>query len=232
MKHKLLSLIVLILTGCFAPVDSPPPPTSIFTLPAESFFFTPTISPAIFPPDFLNDIPNYLASVTESSNPDLCRDTRALRLLVDLQTAIQTRDGGLFASLVNPTTGVGVRYIRSGKVITYFDNIKFIFETTYQADWGIGAGSGEPVKGSFQQIVLPSLDLVFDSNPMIACGELKAGGASYTPEWPYSDMGYYSLYFPGTGQYGGLDWETWAVGMVRQEGKPMLAALVHYTWEP
>ena len=200
MKHNFLSFIVLALAACVAPVDPPPPPTSIFTLPAESFFSTPTISPAIPIPVFLNDIPNYLASVPESPDPNPCQDTRALKLLVDLQSAIQTRDGGLFASLVNPTTGGGVRYTRNGKVITYFDNIKFIFETTYQADWGIGAGSGEPVKGSFQEIVLPSLDLVFASNPMIVCGELKIGGASYIPEWPYSDIGYYSLYFPGTGQ--------------------------------
>jgi hypothetical protein len=180
----------------------------------------------------LDAIPAYLTSVPESFTPEFCQDTRALQLLSDLQTAIQTRDGELLASLVSPDTGVGVRFLRGGNVITYFDNIKFIFETTYAADWGLGAGSGEPLKGSFQQIVLPSLEAVFSSNPAVTCNELKTGGATYVPEWPYSGMDYYSVHFPGTDEFSGMDWETWAVGMTREQGKPMLAALVRFAWEP
>jgi hypothetical protein len=45
-------------------------------------------------------------------------------------------------------------------------------------------------------------------------------------------MNYYSVFFPGTEEFSGLDWETWAVGMELIEGRPYLAALVHYVWEP
>jgi hypothetical protein len=228
MRRVFLPLIALILVACFAPVDAPPPPTSIFSATPQLAVPTSTVASATF----ANPTPATFTAVPGNSNTGFCQDAQTLQLLDDLKSAIQSRDGELLASLVNPTSGVGVRFIRSGNVITYFDNIKFIFETTYQADWGLGVGSGEPVKGSFHDIVLPSLDLVFASNPIITCNELKVGGATYVPEWPYSGMDYYSVHYPGTDQYAGMDWETWAVGIVRQEGKPMLAALVHYAWEP
>ena len=246
MKHTLLILLTLTLSACFAPVEALPPPTALITDTPQPAISTPTTIPATSTslPDpataiptqtpapaaemTINDIPLRLTAMPEAFTPDLCTDTRALQLLLTLQT----HDGELLASSVSPATGVGVRYIRSGNVITYFDNIKFIFETTYQADWGFAPGSGEPVKGAFQEIVLPSLEVVFNSNAIVTCNSLKVGGATYTPEWPYEGMDFYSVHFPGTDQYAGMDWETWAVGMVRQEGKPVLAALVRYAWEP
>jgi hypothetical protein len=220
-------LLVWMLTACSVPVDAPPPPTPLFSATPPQTLPNETALPAT-----LNEISAYLTAVPENFNPNLCQDTRALQLLHELQLAIQARNGEALAVLVSPASGVGIRYIRGGNVITYFDNIKFVFETTYQADWGLGAGSGEPVKGAFHEIVLPSLDLVFTSNPIIACNQLLVGGATYIPEWPYTGMDYYSLYFPGTDEFGRMNWETWAVGITRQEGNPMLAALVHYAWEP
>lgn len=241
MNRSFILPLLLILAACTAPIDAPPDPTSIFTAAPQQAVETPGIPPTLAVPTststplpslVLEGIPAYLTSVPENFNPDLCRDTRALGLLHDLQSAIQNKDGKLLASLVSPNTGVGVRFLRDGNVITYFDNVKFVFETAYEADWGLGAGSGLPVKGSFQDIVLPSLEVVFASNPIITCNDLKTGGATYIPEWPYQGMDYYSVHFPGTDEFGGLNWETWAVGMLRQEGKPMLAALVRYAWEP
>ncbi|MBL8062892.1 MAG: hypothetical protein JNK32_07735 [Anaerolineales bacterium] len=240
MKRILLILLTLTLSACAPPVDEPPPPTAaLLSATPQPASTSPSAIPATLQPAAgfpvevsLNDIPAVLTSVPENFTQNICQDTRPLQLIRSLQTAIQTRDGELLASLVDPASGVGVRFIRSGNVITYFENIKFIFETTYQADWGLSAGSGEPIKGSFQEIVLPSLEAVLSSNPLVTCNSLKVGGTTYIPEWPYSGMDYYSVHFPGTDQYAGLDWETWGIGLTRQEGKPTLAALVHYNWEP
>ena len=226
MKRTFFSLLlVLTLTACFAPVDALPAPTAIASDTPQMAIPSPTILPA-------TAIPAVDTPTPQVATSGFCQDARNLQLITDLRTAIQNRDGELLAALVNPTTGVGVRFIRNGNVITYFDNIKFIFETTYAADWGLAAGSGEPVKGSFQEIVLPSLDRAFTATAVITCNELQVGGATYTPEWPYADMDFYSVHMPGTDQYAGMDWETWAVGLVQQDGNPMLAALVHYAWEP
>jgi len=225
MKHLFLPLLVLTLTGCFAPVDAPPPPTPLFSATPQPVVSSPTVLPA-------TSAPVVATATSQASSTSFCQDPRNLQLIADLRTAIQNRDGELLASLINPTTGVGVRFIRDGNVITYFDNIKFIFETTYAADWGLAAGSGEPVKGSFHDIVLPSLDRTFTANAVTICNELKVGGATYIPEWPYAGMDFYSVHFPGTDQYAGMDWETWAVGIIQQDGNPKLAALVHFAWEP
>lgn len=241
-----LILFIFFLSACAPPVDAPPDPTSVFTsapgqAPATETLISPTVTatvelstsaPTALPTFALDEIPAYLTSVPESFNPDYCKDTRPLQLLGDLKTAIQTRDGDLLASLVNPDAGVGVRYIRDGNVITYFDNVKFIFETTYEADWGLAPGSGEPVKGSFQQIVLPSLEKVLLSHPAVICDQLILGGATYAADFPYDGMNFYSIHFPGTDEFGGMDWETWAVGMFSNQGKPMLAALIRFAWEP
>lgn len=246
MRYMLLSILILTLAACAIPVDAPPDPTQIVVVPTEQTVptlivapptltvasATPVVAPSLPSEISLNDVPALLASMPESANSNLCQDTRGLQLLLDLQKVIQTRDGSLFALLVNPASGMGVRYIRDGNIITYFDNIKFIFETTYAADWGLAAGSGMPVQGSFQEIVLPSLERVFSSNPLVTCNQLKTGGATYNPTFPYSDMDYYSIHFPGSEQYGYLDWETWVVGVVQQDDKPMLAALIRFAWEP
>lgn len=239
MERKLFLAFVFILSACVVPVDAPPDPTAI--LPDASQSASPTLIPASATPAAtpalpaeiaLGDIPALLAAIPEQTDGNLCQDTRALQLIVDLQTAIQTRDGELLSSLINPSSGVGVVYIRNGNPITYFENIQFIFETTYEADWGLGAGSGAPVVGSFHEVVLPSLDKVFSENSYITCNQIVTGGATYTPEFPYGTMDFYSVHFPGTERNGYLDWETWLLGMVRQESHPALAALVHFMWEP
>lgn len=228
MKKIFLLLSLLAFTACSVPVDAPPPPTAL-----PSFTAQPTLTSAVSvsPIPAATDTPAIVP--TSLTSADLCADTRSSDVIEFLRTAVQAKDGALLASLVSPAVGMDVIFIRNGNVINYdIEHAKFVFETTFQAEWGPGAGSGEPVIGAFQEIILPSLQLVFTPTAVITCNELKTGGATYIPEWPYPGMDFYSVHFPGTEQYAGMDWETWAVGMVRQEGKPVIAAMVHYEWEP
>lgn len=231
LKFYLLNLIILTLTSCSIPVDVAPPPTA---LPSDTPQPTLIASPTFTPIPVLTQPASPTPTVpVPTLTPSFCDDPRGRELITSFSTAVASKDGPLLSSLVSPAIGMDVRYYRDGKVVNYdVEHAKFVFETTFQTDWGLSFGSGEPTLGSFQEIILPALQSVFTSNVVIVCNQLKVGGATYQPIWPYPNMDYFSVHFPGTDQYGGLDWQTWAVGMDNVEGKPYLAALVHYVWEP
>ena len=232
LKAYLLSLTILTLTSCSIPVDVTPPPTALPTAtPQPTLIVSPTFTPipALTQPPTPTQMQLPAATVALS----FCDDPRERELITTFKTSIASKDGPLLAALVSPSSGMDVRFYRDGNAVNYdVEHAKFVFETTFQADWGLSFGSGEPTLGSFQEIILPSLKQVFTSNAVIVCNQLKVGGATYQPLWPYAGMNYYSVHFPGTDQYGGLDWQTWAVGMDNITGKPYLAALVHFVWEP
>lgn len=230
-KMLLLTFVILTFTACSVPVDQPPLPT---VLPSD------TPQPALIVPATFTPIPlltQVATSIPTSLAPSVslpfCDDPHMRELISSFSKAIATKDGALLSSLVSPSKGMDVRFYRDGKVINYdTEHAKFVFETTFQANWGLSFGSGEATLGSFQQIILPSLQKVFTSNAVLVCDQIKVGGATYQALWPYEGMNYYSVHFPGTDVNGGLDWETWAMGMDNVNGKPFIAALMHFVWEP
>ncbi len=215
MKYKILFLTLWMLAACSLPGNQPPPAAPITDTPQVAATSTVTFAPIpTLPPAF-------------------CNDSRGTDLITSLAGAFTSKDGVLLSSLVSPARGMDVLFFRDGKVVNYdVEHAKLIFETTFQADWGPSFGSGEPTLGSFQEIVLPSLQVVFTPSAELICNSLKVGGATYIPEWPYPYLDYYSVHFAGTDQFGGLDWQTWAVGIDNMDGKFYVAALVHYVWEP
>ena len=234
MKFKtfLTALAMLTLIGCSVPVDTAPPPTPLITATPQPIL-TSTINPTSTP---VLSIPTESASTTTqtpNSPTPFCDDPRGRDLIDSFRRAIESKDGALLASLVSPAVGMDVRFYRDGNIVNYdAKHAKFVFETTFQADWGLSFGSGEPTLGSFQEIILPSLQVVFTPTAELVCNQIKVGGATYQALWPYPGMNYYSVHFPGTDPYSGMDWQTWAVGMDIITGKPYLASLVHFVWEP
>lgn len=230
LKYNLHILILLTLASCSLPVDAAPSPTA---LPTDTPQPTLIVPPTFTPIPLLTQVATSPPTSAPGTVIPFCSDQRAGELIASFSRAIANKDGALLASLVSPATGMDVRFYRDGNVVNYdVEHAKFVFETTFQADWGISYGSGASTLGSFQEIILPSLQNVFTSNASLKCNQIETGGVTYQPLWPYGGMNYYSVHFPGTDQYGGLDWETWVVGMEMSSGKPMLAALVHFVWEP
>jgi hypothetical protein len=153
-------------------------------------------------------------------------------LIDSLKTAVHNSDGPLLAALVSPSSGMDVRYLRYGTVVNYDqDHAKFLFETTFEVDWGAEPGSGAEKTGSFHDVIVPDMAKVFDQSYTLHCNELKYGGASYDVSWPY-DKGFYSVHFPGTAANGNMDWRTWVVGIEYVDGKPFIYALEQFFWEP
>jgi hypothetical protein len=169
-----------------------------------------------------------------AQNPDFCSDPAVSTLLASFKTAMLASDGASLASLVSPSHGVDVRFFRYVDPVNYDqDHAEFVFETTYVINWGPQPGSGEDLKGSFQDVIVPSLqDVLGAASTTYVCNQIQTGGASYLVEWPYPNFNFYSIFFPGTDEYGGLDWETWLTGIEYEAGRPYLSALIHTEWEP
>jgi len=124
-----------------------------------------------------------------------------------------------------------VAFFRDGTVITYDQNhAKFLFETTYQVDWGAEPGSGAAKRGSFHDVVVPKLKESFNQPYTLHCNELSHGGATYELKWPYQGE-FYSVYYPGTEASGNMDWHNWVMGIEYANGKPYVYALMQFFWE-
>ncbi len=246
-KHKftlLVALLSLLMTGCTLSLYSNPAP-----LPTPTVLIVPTFTPQ--PPTPSPIVPtavpvtpnqptaisptntNQPLPVTQASPADFCADAQAKALINNLKSALQTSNGDLLASLVSPVHGMDVRLYRDGRVVPYDQtHAKFLFETTFEVDWGVSPGSGQHTIGSFHEVILPALLDVFSKNYTLGCNQVLVGGTTYQASWPYSGINFYSVYFPGTSANGNLDWHTWLIGIHYVNGKPYLYALINFQWEP
>ncbi|HET9907911.1 MAG TPA: hypothetical protein VFQ23_14765 [Anaerolineales bacterium] len=242
MKSRLSTIALLasmlLLTACGSPA---PVATSTLaqlatavTLPPTNGTLIPTATPPLSLPTSISStvIPTLTLSVPTSAASDLCADPQVLALIDSLKTAALNSDGPLLSSLVSPQRGLDVARFRDGTVINYRpDQAKFLFETTFEANWGPAPGSGLEEIGSFHDVVVPELVKAFNQPYTLHCNELKHGGATYEVSWPY-EGGFYSVHFPGTEVNGFMDWHTWAVGIEHVNNKPYLYALIPFFWEP
>ncbi len=226
-------LLIVVLTACSSPTTAIPtlsPFATAFSAPdsgTSAFIVTATPSvlgaPGMITPS---------AQTPASSTADICNDPQAVALIDSLKSATLTSDGVILSSLVSPARGMDVALFRDGTVINYDqEHAKFLFETTFEANWGAEPGSGADKVGSFHEVVVPELVKIFNQSFTLHCNEIPHGGATYSIEWPY-DGSYYSIYYPGTDTNGNLDWHTWVVGIDDENGKPYIYALRQFFWEP
>jgi SH3 domain-containing protein len=164
-----------------------------------------------------------------------CADSAVTTLIQNLKTSVTTDDGVLLASLVSPIHGMTLQVIRDGTRVTYdAEHARWVYDSTYQVSWGAAAGSGQDVVGSFQQVVQPKLVDVLTASFNTVCEQIQLGGATYVVAWPpeLANIPFDSLYQPGTDAYGGLDWQTWLLGVEYVSGRPYVFSLSYYAWEP
>lgn len=226
----------LLLAACASP--SPATPTLAQSATATQLQTSGTLIPTATPPLSLptgiasTAIPTLTLSVASPVASDICADSQVTALIDSLKTAILNSDGPLLSSLVSPERGLDAARFRDGNVINYRpDQAKFLFETTFEVNWGPAPGSGIDEVGSFHDVVVPGMVRVFNQPYTLHCNELKHGGATYEVSWPY-EGDFYSVHFPGTETNGFMDWHTWAVGIEYVNNKPYLYALIPYFWEP
>ena len=224
----LLGLVsVVVVTACASPATQAPATPTFLALPTSTLFIgtPPTPAQAVGTP-----LPG--TTVAYPNPATICGDPQVTALIESFKKAILTSDGLLLSTLVSPARGMDVAFFRDGTVITYKpEHAKFLFETTFEVDWGTEPGNGAVKRGSFHDVVVPELTRTFNQPYTLHCNELKHGGATYELEWPYQNE-FYSIHFPGTAANGNLDWQTWVMGIEYVSGKPYVYALIQFFWEP
>lgn len=225
MKMFLVLVFSFLLAGCRISGSASPTPSQ----PAPNFQDIISTATAAAVPTSVFATPT--ATPLPSAARAVCTDPAVAVLLDSLKAAMLNADGALLSSLVSPN-GMEVRYFRNGTAITYSPyQAGFLFETTYEANWGAEPGSGLEKTGSFHDVIVPTLIKVFNQPYTLHCNEIRHGGATYEVKWPYN-KDFYSIYFAGTEQYGYMDWNTWIVGVEYKDNKPYIYAMMQFFWEP
>ena len=164
-----------------------------------------------------------------------CADPAVNDLLNRLQTAIATEDAALLGELVHPTRGLRLRLNWwNEEIIVREDGITDLFRDRRRdaVNWGTDEGSGQTIRGTFSDVMLPFLTRDLLSATQWACDELLYGptaGLITLPEG-YEAVHFYSAHRPAPADQE-FDWGTWAVGVERWEGRYYISYLVHYRYE-
>jgi hypothetical protein len=164
-----------------------------------------------------------------------CADPAVGDLLTRLQTAIADEDAKLLEELVHPTRGLRLRLNWwNEEVVVTEEEIGDLFKDRQRdaVNWGTNEGSGQTIRGTFSEVMLPFLAKDLLGATQWACDELLYGptaGLITLPEG-YEAVHFYSAHRPAPA-LSEFDWGTWAVGVERWQGRYYISYLVHYRWE-
>ena len=165
-----------------------------------------------------------------------CADARVNTLLTNFGNAIKTSNGGTVYSLVSPAHGMAVRLWRNGNVVVFDQShAQWIFDSTFEHDWGAAPGSGLDTVGAIHVVVLPKWLDVLNAVPgyTLSCNVSQTGGASYDTSWPliYANVNFYSIYKPGPAG-NELSWRTLLIGVEYLQDQPYIFSVTQMDWEP
>ncbi|WP_376791765.1 SH3 domain-containing protein [Thermoflexus sp.] len=176
---------------------------------------------------------NAMFLTQEVSPQAFCADPQGAALLDRLESAIRERNGQALAALISPIHGLRIHVNRlSDPVLIRPDQAVTLFTDETPIHWGVHPASAMEIVGPFRQAVLPDLLDVIDRPHERQCG-LLVPPVTYQPAWPeaYRAFNFYSLHRPGT-PGNELDWRTWVVGVAYVDGRPYVAVLMQFFWEP
>ncbi len=176
---------------------------------------------------------NAMFLTQEISMQAFCADPQVSALLDRLEAAIRERNGSALAVLISPIHGLRIHVSRiSDPVVIRPEQAATLFTDETPVHWGVHPASATEIVGSFRQAVLPDLLDVIERPHERHCG-LLVPPVNYQPAWPeaYQAFRFYSLHRPGT-PGNELDWRTWVVGMAYVDGRPYVAVLMQFFWEP
>lgn len=165
---------------------------------------------------------------------DFCADPQVKALIEQVESALRERDGRALTELINPRRGLVVRLDWwNPDVGIPYSAVSNLLTSPTIIQWGIERENNQPVEGTFRETMLPALDDVLESDPIIGCNSLNAGRTAQSVQWPdeFTNVNFYSFYRPPNVAGNELSWRSWAMGIEYVGGKPFLSLLVQYRAE-
>jgi len=174
----------------------------------------------------------------EKSATEVCNDPQIGVLLDEFTNVIRNKDGSSLSNLVSPIHGVTIHHNLWNPPVNLENpqKIQQIFTSDETYDWGYQDGSGDPIVGSFKDVILPRLEDVLLVNHSRHCNVLERGVATGSTAgyvfWPYDYSSFnYIAMFRQAPQNEELDWRTWVAGIEYVDGKPYIVVLIQFYWE-
>ena len=160
-----------------------------------------------------------------------CQDPRVEKIVSDLRTSLERRDGAQLASLVDEARGLVVRVdwwnpeVRLSK-----SDLADIFSSSKEIEWGQHFASNTAIRGSFTHLILPMLMDALSSQVPAECDAFETGQMTRQAAWPgeYANLNYLSFYRPAPAGGNSFNWRTWAVVIEYVNGVPCLAGLIQF----
>lgn len=171
-------------------------------------------------------------NLTEAvSASDFCSDPRVEALIEKIGAALRERDGEALAGLMDPRRGLVLRFDwwNPDVPIPYAEVPNLLTSPTI-IEWGIERENNKPVQGTFRETILPRLDDVLESDPLVGCNSLNVGRTARSLQWPdeFTNINFYSFYRPPNVAGNELSWRAWAMGIEYVGGEPFLSLLIQY----
>ena len=173
--------------------------------------------------------------LTEMVPPDdFCEDEATEELVEAFREAVAGEDEGALAELIDPDRGLRVRVSWwNPEVWLLGEEVENLLSSDTEHDFGFEDGSGNPIEGSFQDVILPMFERDLLPADERACNEILHGGTAGIVQLPeeVEGLNYYAFYRPPGPDQVEMDWGTWVVGVERWQGEYQIAFLVHFAWE-
>ncbi len=108
-----------------------------------------------------------------------------------------------------------------------------VYADAVSRSWGIADGSGLPIQGSFNQVIMPLLQRDLLGGSQVGCNVILHGGTAGLVQLPqeYAGINFFSVHRPPVPGGIEMDWGTWVVGVERWQGQYYVSFLVHFQWE-
>jgi photosystem II stability/assembly factor-like uncharacterized protein len=159
-----------------------------------------------------------------------CADPRVPALIEQLKGSMNQANGNMLAGIVSPVHGVDVHLWAYASPTNFnTSTARTVFSDPNAYNWG-GGPSGQPDVGTFSEVIQPKLQEVLNAPNMETYCDTLTKVFNLSQPWPYTNIRYYNLYKPATGQQ--FDFRTWLIGVEYINGQPYLSSMVSIVWEP